>query len=245
MVNAEVGKIGAKTLKNAWAFARCALKEEAGISAVAKLPQVPIKEIPFLQPEEIIPFCDAMRGNIAEIPAMLELHGLRRSEALGLNWQDVDLRRGLLHVRGAVVQNKNGAFVKKATNKNATSTRTVPIMIPQLAEALAAVEKKTGAVVQIAANTMLRNVKETCRENGLTVVGNHGLRHSFASLAYHLGISERQLMELGGWANYMTMHKIYIRIAAADERAAQNAISDFFRNRGNANKNTNQPTQSA
>ena len=81
-----------------------------------------------------------------------------------------------------------------------------------------------GKSVPITAATQ----KECRREAGVTVVGNHGLRHSFASLGYHLGISERQLMELGGWSDYQTMHKIYIRVAQSSEEAAKNKISEFF-----------------
>jgi integrase len=62
----------------------------------------------------------------------------------------------------------------------------------------------------------------------VTVVTNHGLRHSFASLCYHLGISERQLMQWGGWADYQTMHKIYIRLAASDESKAAEQLTGFF-----------------
>ncbi len=229
MITDEAASVAPKTVKCAWGFVAKALRDEAGIEPPkVRLPQVPVKEIPFLQPNEIKAFLTAIDGNIAERAALLELHGLRRSEVLGLDWKDVDLKKKLLRVRGATVQNKDGQFVRKETNKNESSSRTVPIMIPRLYDLLKAEPEKKGAVVKIAANTMLRNIKDACEAAGLTKVGNHGLRHSFASLGYHLGLSERQLMQLGGWADYTTMHKIYVRVAAEDETAAQNKISDFF-----------------
>lgn len=249
MVNIELKTMSAKTVKNAWGLVHAAVSDKGFSVPDVKLPQVSVKEIPFLQPDEIIPFCDAIKGDIAEIAVLLELQGLRRSEAKGLYWKNVDLKASQIKIRGARVQNKNGEFVHKDTNKNVTSVRTVPIMIPQLLEALNAVEDKTGPVVMVSENTMLRHAKEACKAAGITIVGNHGLRHSFASLGYHLGLSERQLMELGGWADYMTMHKIYIRLAEADKKAANNAVADFFKNRGedktekaeNANENANKP----
>lgn len=237
MINDETALVSPKTVKCAWGFVAKALRDEAGIDPPkVRLPQVPVKEVPFLQPEEIRPFLAAIKGNIAETAALLELHGLRRSEVLGLRWEDVDLEKKLLNIRGATVQNKEGEFVRKETNKNASSTRTVPIMIPRLYDLLKAEPDQTGAVVRIAANTMLRNIKDACKAAGLTEVGNHGLRHSFASLGYHLGLSERELMQLGGWADFQTMHKIYVRVAAQDAKAAQNKMSDFFKN---ANENAN------
>ena len=195
-----------------------------------RLPQVPVKEIPFLQPDEIKPFLTAIEGNIAERAALLELHGLRRSEVLGLDWKDVDLKKDLLHIRGATVQNKDGAFVKKETNKNSSSTRTIPIMIPRLHDLLDAEASKKGPVVTIAANTMLRNIKDVCAGAGLTQVGNHGLRHSFASLAYHLNMPEKIAMQIGGWANDATMMRIYTHVAQSDLLKYQNIMSTYYSN---------------
>ena len=49
------------------------------------------------------------------------------------------------------------------------------------------------------ANTVRRNINKICHAMGLQSVGIHGLRHSFVSLAYHLGVPEKIVMEIGGW----------------------------------------------
>ena len=36
-------------------------------------------------------------------------------------------------------------------------------------------------------------------------------------------------MELGGWDDPGTMHKIYIKLAARDKERAKNAMADFYR----------------
>lgn len=231
MINEEVKKVSPKTVTNAWGLVRSSLANVKFPVPEVKLPQVPVKEIPFLQPEEIKPFCEAIKGDIAEIAALLELQGLRRSEALGLDWADIDLEHDTIHIHSAKVKNKDGVFVQKGTTKNKSSTRTVPIMIPQLKEALQSVEDKTGPVVTIVGNTMYLHIREACKRANITVVGNHGLRHSFAaSLGYHLGLSVRQLMELGGWNDYKTMQDIYIRVAQADKKTAPEQITAFFKN---------------
>ena len=69
-------------------------------------------------------------------------------------------------------------------------------------------------------------------------MGVHGLRHSFASLAFHLGLTEQETMELGGWSDYNTMRKIYTHLAAADRLKSQNKMAAFFK--ANANKDANQ-----
>lgn len=236
MINDELAGKSEKTVKNAWALVHAALGHVNYPVPSVKLAKVPVKEIPFLQPEEVLLFCDAIKGRNYEIAALLELHGLRLSEARGLTWDKIDLKRETITVQGATVRGSDG-YVDKETNKNATSSRVVPIMIPQLLNALNAVENKTGKVVKQAPQTLMDDIKRACERAGITVVGNHGLRHSFASLGYHLEIPERQLMEWGGWADFTTMHKIYIRLAASDRSKHQSRVADFFKQ--NVNENVN------
>lgn len=227
MIDDELSIKSEKTVKNAWGLIRAALSFVGYPVPPVKLAKVPINEIAFLQPEEIKPFCDALKGRSFEIPVLLELHGLRLSEVLGLDWSNIDCQKWIITVKGAKVRSLDG-MAYKATNKNETSTRKVPIVIPQLKDAINAVEDKTGPVAHLNHCAILRDVKRTCQRANVTVVTNHGLRHSFASLCYHLGISERQLMQWGGWADYQTMHKIYIRLAASDESKAAEQLTGFF-----------------
>lgn len=228
MINDELKKVSPKTVKNAWGLVEPSLKE-AGLSVpLVKLAPAPVKEIPFLQPEEIKPFLKEMEGDIAEVPALLMLHSLRYSEVLGLTWDCIDLKKGKIKIRGAVVFNKDNKRIKKETAKNATSSRTIDIMIPRLLELLAASENKDGPVVTIYGSTSLKHIQAACIRAGVTVVGNHGLRHSFASLAYDLGWSERMIMDVGGWSNPATAHKIYIRIAQSRKAENVNSMAKFY-----------------
>ena len=122
---------------------------------------------------------------------------------------------------------ENG-YVLKKTNKNATSTRVIPIMIPQLRKALTAVKKKEGLVCTITPSVLLRDVKRACERAGVTVCSCHDLRRSFASLCYHLNISERQMMSWGGWASPDVMNRVYVKLAAADQAVAKNTVESFF-----------------
>lgn len=237
MISDELKDKSEKTVKNGWGVVRTALAYHKLPIPEVKLAQVPVKEIPFLQPEEIRPFCEAVKGRPYEIPALLELHGLRLSEVRGLTWDNIDIERELIHIKGSKVRGVDGD-IRKDTNKNRTSTRTIPIMIPQLLTALKAVENKTGEVMTIGPQTLIRDVNRACKRAGVTVTGNHGLRHSFASMCYFLRIPDRQVQEWGGWADYMTMHKIYIRLAASDESKSKDLVSGFFQPK-NANENAN------
>ena len=228
MIDAELKIVSEKTVKNAWGLVTSSLKHVEYPVPKVRLSPAPINEIPFLQPEEIASFCEAIKGRSYEIAALLELHGLRLSEVKGLDWSNVDLKKNVITVKGAQVRSLDGD-VMKPTNKNKTSTRPVPIMIPQLRDALNAVPDKTGAVVTIKGGTLLDDIKRACERAGVTVVSNHGLRHSFASLCFFLEIPERQIQEWGGWKDSVVLHRIYIRLAASMQSDNQKTFTRFFK----------------
>lgn len=233
MINDELGKgkVAEKTVKNAWGLVTPALKAAGYPVPPVKLAAVPVKELAFLQPDEIVKFVDTARGKRYEIAALLMLHGLRLSEVKGLRWRDVDLDRGILTVRGAEVRGPDG-LVRKDTNKNETSTRSVPVLIPRLSEVLTEAAKHGAGpdeqIVRTHPSNLLEDVKRCCRDAGVTEVTCHGLRRSFASLGYYADVPERQIMTWGGWKDYQTMHKVYIKLAAIGEQESKKKMTGFF-----------------
>lgn len=230
VINAEAAICSPKTVKNAWGLIRPAI-EAAGVELPkVKLPQLVPKEPVFLTPDQISVFVAAVKGTPVEIPALLGLHSLRRSEIAALDWANIDLKKRIIKVSGAVVPGENWTLVEKPTNKNSASTRAVPIMIPELYDALKAVPDKSGKVVTCYISTIYDWVNKVCDENGLPRLGVHGLRHSFASLAYHVRMSEQAAMQIGGWSDYATMRKIYTHLSTQDINAAANSMSKFYDN---------------
>lgn len=218
-----------KTLKNGWGLISSVLYEQTGEKPPkVKLPQIVKAERPFLEPEQIRPFIEAVQGTSVEIPALLALSSLRRSEIVGLHWENVDLKKKIIRVKGAMVHNENNVLVEKKENKNRSSARIVPIMIDELYDALSFSKKTEGFVTDLPPHTIHRGIDNICKENGLPQVGIHGLRHSFVSLAYHLGVPEKIVMEIGGWSDYQTMRNIYTHIARSDVSKYTEKFKNFF-----------------
>lgn len=229
MINEELESASEKTVKNAWGLVSSSLKLVGYPVPDITLAQVVVPDLNFLQPEEIKKFCVALKGRSYEIPALLALHSLRLSEIRGLYWENIDLENGVIFVHGARVRGPDGDVDKK-TNKNDTSSRYVPIMIPQLSTALSAVKDKTGLVASIGSNTLLDDVKRTCKRAGVTECTVHDLRRSFASLCFFLQIPSRQIQEWGGWRNDKVLNKIYIKLAASMETENKAKFTQFFEN---------------
>lgn len=228
LVNQEAKTVSAKTLQNAWRFVASVLFEQLGVRHNVSLPQVVSDTRSYLEPEQIPVFIEAVQQTKYAIPALLALCSLRRSEILGLTWSNIDLKQNVIYVKGAIVPNEHGQMVYKQENKNRSSRRAVPIMIPQLASALQAAPRTSDHVVTMHPSAILNGINRVCEKCGLPTVGIHGLRHSFASLAYHLGMPEKIAMQIGGWENDATMKKIYTHAAKSDILKYGNMMTDFF-----------------
>ena len=215
-----------KYIKNGWMFFSACI-----VAAGAERPEVMLyppehNERAYLTPDEIDKFLEAIHGQPVEIPALLCLSSLRRSEMLALTWDNVDLKNKAIYIRGATVRG-TGGLVDKKQNKSRKSRRPVPI-IPPLLDALNAQPNKTGKVVRMGGDTILDHVHTACDQAGITSVDLHGLRHSFASLAYHLGIPEMVAAEIGGWNDLSTMHNIYTHLAQKDIAKRSQDFCDWF-----------------
>lgn len=231
IVNGEAELCSPKTLKNALGFIRTVAEKEAGV----KLPEITLpmaapKERPFLQPDEIKPFIEAIKGSVYELPCLLGLCSMRISEIYALQWENIDQHPKYIQVRGAVVKDENNHFVRKEQNKNVSSTRKVPILIPELETAIERERKPSGPVVEVSQSAFREYLKGICTKNGLTIIAPHGLRHSFVSLAYHLRIPELYVMQMGGWSDFNTMRKIYTHIAQSDTEKYRSCFEEFYKN---------------
>lgn len=223
-VSREAREVSAKTVKNAWGLISAALTYHKAEVPVVALPMVPVNDLPWLDYEQIPVFCEAIKGKPFELAALLALHSLRRSEIYGLKLSDFDLKKNIIKVRGSAVYDSENRMVFKDTAKSAKAVRDVPILIPRLKELV-----QSGASIDYAGADLYKMINRLCREVGLPGVGVHGLRRSFASLAYHLGWSERETMRCGGWSSADVMHKFYIKLASSDKTASIDKMQKFYK----------------
>ena len=217
-----------KYIANAWGLIASAIEEATGTRPKVKLPAKENNQRPFLEPDQVLQFVEAVKGESIEIAALLALSSLRRSEIKALKWSSIDFERNAITVAGAAVYAgpEQGMVVKKQ-NKTSTSRRTVPL-IPPLREALLAAERKGELVVTFNGSYLYQRINEICEREGLPLVGVHGLRHSFASLAYHLQIPTKITQEIGGWKDDGVMNRIYTHLAQKDIAARSKDFTNFF-----------------
>ena len=156
----------------------------------------------------------------------LTLHGLRRGEALGLRWADVDLTEGL----AVVCQNRvliDGAVFTQDT-KTAAGERTVPLSVAavvalkrtkaqQAQERLAAgpAYQDSGLVVVEALGAPMLprwysdRFKALSRLAGVPVVRLHDARHAFGSHLLDQGVPLPIVSEVMGHASVNVTASVY------------------------------------
>lgn len=227
VINVEAKRVKAKTLKNEWGLVHTVLAEN-GIDVDVSIPQVIRNELSYLDFEEIKVFLDAIYGEPCEMGALFALHGLRRSELLAVTPEKI--RGQNILVEGSAVLDEDNALVLKEENKTVSSRREVPIVIPRLAELIASYDGAPDKpfLNYPSPNVLYVQINRVCEKAGLPKVGVHGLRRSFASLAYHLGWSEHQTMIVGGWSNTQIIHAVYIKLAMLDSLLDVERMREYY-----------------
>ena len=211
MVNEEARRLAPKTVVNSWGLVSAALAAVDYPVPNINRPSLPASEEDWLDYEQIKVFLDAVKGSRVEAAALLALHGLRLSELLDLDASQI--KDDTILVRGATVMDENNKLVHKDTNKNRSSSRSVPVLIPRLLEVL----PPKGKAVALHPSSIRRGLEKVCREAGLPVCSAHDLRRSFASLAYHLKWNSQTTMVVGGWSNLQTVEKVYRKLASREK----------------------------
>ena len=131
--------------------------------------------------------------------------GLRRGELLGLNWEDIDLEKAMLHVERQIVRTDRG--LQETSPKTESGRRDVPLF-PDLVGELKK-RKSVGRVCDTSPESLRRRHKAICEVAGVRYIGLHGLRHSYATAIVRGGGSISGLQRILGHKHYSTTADVY------------------------------------
>lgn len=218
-----------KTIYNAWGFVETVLNYFKFPVPEVKLPQKIKTEHEFLDPDDIQIFLKAIEGHRYELPYLLCLHGLRRSEMAAVSKSDIIIpknKKPYIRVNGAVVYDEHNQLVEKNTNKTEESRRNVPIFIPRLLTLVE--EMPEGKLFTASPNNLLHPLNVVLRNNGLPECGLHGLRHSFASLLVHFSAPSRVIEKWGGWSDATILKAVYTHLIRKDEEESLQKVKAFY-----------------
>ncbi|MBE6984875.1 MAG: site-specific integrase [Ruminococcaceae bacterium] len=230
IIDDEYARLSAKTVKTSWGLIKSVLdaNKMPYPKKLTLLREASKKEASWLEPDDIKKFVKAAKDDPYCIPMLLALMSMRIAEIDALRWEDISPNADFIQTNGTRVMDEHHHWVQKDLEKTRESSRNVPLLIPELREAIKQQHKGTGKLLDAHQMTLRRAVERTCKKAGVPVVTVHQLRHSFASLSAHLRIPKEISMEIGGWSNDKTMDAIYTHICRSDIERYKNEMWQFY-----------------
>ncbi len=245
--------ISQRTVHHVYSTLRTALNQAQRWNVIAHNPCANVERVAkgrstgkAIDETQAIGLLQSLRGDILEYPTLVAIMtGLRRGELLGLRWSDVDLAKGVLHVRRAleVLGLRELRFKEPKTTK---STRTLALP----AQAIAALKSHRAAQ----AEWMMRH-RDIWADNDLVFpwldgtpwhpkrfsaafhrrmkqlgvdVSFHGLRHSYASILLRAGAPLKVASEALGHSSVAITADIYTHVLGEMQHDAADRLGAAF-----------------
>ena len=225
-------------------------------------PKAERKEARYLDEKQSLEILEKLQSEPLKFRTLYTLilySGMRRGEACGLCWSDIDFKTGVIDINKSMLY-LPGKGVFEDKTKNISSTRSIKIpefVIDLLAELKKeqikdAMRQGTAWLGEIGANarvfvqdngkpihpcTVTDWFDKFIAKNNLPSVCVHSLRHTNATLMIASGVDLRTVSKRLGHAQMSTTANIYTHaIRTADERAAE-ALGDILNvNKANSKK---------
>ena len=208
------------------------------------------KTIDFLAPSQAITFLSCLDKEPLFWKCLINVlmtTGLRRGEAVALQWGDIDYKKLQLSItRNVTVDSKSEAGLFIGKTKTGES-RIVPVserIITMLSDLKAAQAKKynvddmpdgafifcneTDPLKPIRPDSVTKHIRKFVQANDLPNVSPHDLRHTAASLALESGADLKQIQELLGHKDPSTTMKFYAGVTEEAKRRTIDGIESIL-----------------
>jgi integrase len=209
---------------------------------LAKPPKAPDQETSMLQPDQAAALLERLRGNSLYLLVSLALGtGMRRSEMLGLRWQDVNLDAGQVTIEQALEETRaRGIRVKGPKTKHGRRTISLPAhLVAELRQHWREQQEQrlgmglgkapdtasvfaTAGGGHLSPNALSKSWPRIMAAIGMPGVTLHSLRHTHASMLIASGMDILTISRrLGHSSPTITLGVYGHLIRGTDDRAAQ------------------------
>lgn len=139
-------------------------------------------------------FMKASSPHLGALALFMFLTGARISEALAVEWEDIDYAAKTVLIRQTKQGNERRAHLPR------------PLIV-----AIANIAKAKGRPVfwYTARSNLIMVWRRACKRAGIKVLSFHSCRHGFATALLHRGIDPITVSELGGWKSPQHVFSTY------------------------------------
>lgn len=254
------GGLSAKTQKHYLTFIRDIMNYAILYGVRTTNPCRGVKTTKAKQKEKDVYTCDEVMSILSALASdnvpiqyrsifnLLAYTGMRRAEALGLEWKDVDLRKGIIHIkRTSNYRNKNtGTYTDTPKTDKSVRTVDVPKNVTSILFELYAYQaeeqskagdqwKETDRLFTqwngepIHPNTPYTWLKRFCERENLSFKGLHSFRHALATQAIvSAKIDVSTVSRMLGHSNTSTTLNIYTHEIESIKKAGFNAVANIY-----------------
>lgn len=163
---------------------------------------------------------------------LLMYTGLRREEALALNYEDIDFERNTVHISKAVIFENNRPIIRDSL-KSKSGERNVPLLDPLkdifIRQNLA---HNTGLIFSFNGKPLRKGdfdkgFNEYRKQTGITCT-SHQLRHYFATLCFDADLDEKDVQDIMGHSKISLTKDIYTHIRKQRKEKSTQKLNNFI-----------------
>lgn len=232
-----------------------ALKQELVTSNQADLVDKPKKKLYIanvLPISKLLILLRNIEGTHLEIPTFFSVYyGLRRGEAAGLLWSNVDFKNKKIIIGNTLIEGENKELLNRKSLKTKSSYRTLEL-IPEVEKFLLEIKEKqeenkklfkgsynhkysdnicvkeNGELIKL--DYITKKFKEISKKFGYDDIHFHCLRHSFATNMYDEGMDMKELQVWLGHSSISTTMDIYLHFLEKKMKESAKILENAMKN---------------
>ena len=210
------------------------------------IPKINRYEAQTLTPEQVIKLLQECSGQDIYLPVMLAVTlGLRRGEALGLQWDDVDLSAGTVTIRHSANFNKGGFTLSSTKTQNSRRTLLLPDKLRIVFESTLSRQQNIAVFagagynpyrlvccrtdgLPLSSNALNHQFKAALERSSLPAIRFHDLRHTNATLMLRNAVPAKIVSAMLGHSSIGITMDTYSHVITEMQEGAVNVMDNLL-----------------